>query len=137
MATQFEEQIRRFAQQTIDVRLNQVRRAAILDLYSKIVYSTPVDTGRLRVNWQATLSSPAQDSIATPSSPGSGVATALNSIQSNLGTWEQISWFSNNLPYAYRIEFDGYSAQAPAGMVRANTSHWDQIVNDKVRAFFR
>lgn len=45
-------------------------------------------------------------------------------------------FFTNNLPYAERIEYDGWSRfKAPQGMVRKNVVRWDDIVAAKAREY--
>lgn len=35
-------------------------------------------------------------------------------------------YFTNNMPYAERIEFKGWSSKAPTGMVRVNIIKWSK-----------
>ena len=62
---------------------------------------------------------------------------ALAEVMANLGGLLDVVWFTNNLPYAERIEYDGWSRQAPEGMVRKHVAQWRRIVEAKARALGR
>ena len=41
---------------------------------------------------------------------------------------------TNNMPYAYRIEFEGYSkTKAPEGMVRKNVARFRQLLQEEAQ----
>lgn len=45
-----------------------------------------------------------------------------------------VMYLRNNLPYAYRIEYEGWSkVKAPEGMVRRNVARFRRILNEAVR----
>lgn len=95
-----------------------------------VVLGTPVDTGRARSNWQASLDRPAEGTVApltgvNKGHKGSGTAVARASIaraESVIagynGDKNSAIHLTNNLPYIGRLN-DGWSAQAPAGFVEA------------------
>ena len=113
----------------------EVFRRSALELFSSIVIGTPVDKGVLRNNWWLDIGRPSGKT--TRASDRSGQA-AINGARSNIASAKgyAVVFFSNNLPYAERIEFDGHSGKAPAGMVRINARRWREIVarNAKVMA---
>lgn len=86
----------------------------------RVIRETPVDTGRLRGNWQSALNVPKDDQLQVQDVSGSGsISNAENTLNKlKLGN---IFWFTNNLPYARRIE-EGWSQQAPQGMLRRNVA---------------
>lgn len=91
-------------------------RKICLDLLTGIVLKTPVDTGRARANWFTSIGSPsAKVTVSTDPSGSSTISGALTAISKATGN---VLWITNNLPYIYRLEFEGWSKQAPAGMVR-------------------
>lgn len=96
-----------------------VVRKICLDLFSDITINTPVDTGRARANWLASVGVPNTATFEYASSPqaasGKAIADAQTAIAQAPGN---VFWISNNLPYIYRLEFEGWSKQAPNGMVR-------------------
>lgn len=111
--------------------VDQVRRASILELFRLVIMSTPVDTGRLRGNWQTTINAPAIAELDRLD-PNGGIALA--EVLANMGGLLDVVYFSNNLPYVERIEYDGWSAQAPEGMVRRHVAMWGRIVEAQARA---
>jgi hypothetical protein len=91
-------------------------RKICLDLLTGIVLKTPVDTGRARANWFTSIGSPsAKVTVSTDPSGSSTISGGLSAISKATGN---VLWITNNLPYIYRLEFEGWSKQAPAGMVR-------------------
>lgn len=133
MAGRFESQLRGFGIKALD-KVDKVRRASVLELFKLVIMATPVDTGRLRGNWQTTINSPA--GAATTRDDPSGAA-ALAEAMANLGSLADVVWFTNNLPYAERIEYEGWSRQAPEGMVRRHIAQWQRIVSAKAQALGR
>ena len=133
MAGRFESQLRGFGVKALD-KVDKVRRASVLELFKLVIMATPVDTGRLRGNWQMTINSPA--GAATTRDDPSGAA-ALAEAMANLGSLADVVWFTNNLPYAERIEYEGWSRQAPEGMVRRHIAQWQRIVSAKAQALGR
>jgi len=93
-------------------------RGTLFGLSSRIIKESPVDTGRFRGNWQASIGSPAPSTTSRLDSTGAGsindVAVTVQGLK--LG---QTFYLANNLPYARRLEY-GYSKQAPSGFLRIN-----------------
>jgi hypothetical protein len=98
---------------------DKVVRELCLNLLKDIVYATPVDTGRARANWFTSINRPSNETIAFEGGAASGqnlsISRAMSDISKATGN---VFWISNNLPYIYRLEFEGWSKQAPRGMVR-------------------
>lgn len=114
-------------------RLDQVVTSAVFQISESIIKRTPVDTGRLRGNWQPTIGSPASSVLSRTSDPTSKIRTVSQEAPGN------IYWLVNNLPYAPVAEYglwgtgpgatdkttrDGFSIQAPYGMVRITVSEF-------------
>jgi len=94
-----------------------------LDLFGKIVKRTPVDTGRLRANWYATINRPSTMIDASGEDYSKRVKAA------KLG---HSVFFVNNLPYAGVIE-NGSSGQAPSGMVKVTITEFETTVSRNAR----
>ena len=110
-----------------------VRRLTILRLFRDIVMDTPVDEGTLRANWQCNAVNPLTGPLSS---------RALEEVFSEMervlsgGRPDDTVFLTNNLPYAYPIEFLGHSKRkAPEGMVRKNVIRWTQIVEQTVRSY--
>jgi hypothetical protein len=116
--TSFSLDVKAFAQKAGDAA-DMVVRKICLDLFTDITMNTPVDTGRARANWFASINTP---NSVTVEYNGNPVAAAQNAIGDAGVAISQATgntlWISNNLPYIYRLEFEGWSKQAPNGMVR-------------------
>lgn len=121
----------RFVDKTL-ARLDRVKRAVALELFTSIVYDTPVDTGRLRGNWRISIGSPLVDTIDRLDPDGGQVAREIAAMvgESKL---EDVLILRNNLPYAHRIEYEGWSAKAPHGMMRKNFVRIQQILKKAVQ----
>lgn len=94
-------------------------RKITIDLDRRVVLGTPVDTGRARGNWFATIGTPsaAVNDAARDKSGGGAIAAATSTAMSaELGT---TVWLTNNLPYILMLE-NGSSQQAPEGMADRN-----------------
>jgi hypothetical protein len=140
----FGKDLKRFEDKAAKVTVT-VYRASVLDLFSSIVMSTPVDKGVLRGNWFVGIGSnfTAQAKQYVAGLVGSledksGTAT-IGKIKQQVNNLKATGtvYLTNNLPYGPRIEFDGHSGKAPEGMVRINTARWDDIVKANVRKYAR
>lgn len=108
-------------------KADQVVRMACLQLLRGVVLKTPVDTGRARANWMASVDAPAVGTKDFEGDAGSGIQAPSESAGSvaSIGLGQQavklatgrVFWLSNNLPYIERLEY-GHSKQSPQGMVR-------------------
>lgn len=99
----------------VETNVNRVVREMALAVDSTVVLSTPVDTGRARANWLASLGAAITEPIeAEDKSGGATIANARGVIDQR--RQDQDIVISNNVPYIQRLN-DGWSAQAPAGFV--------------------
>lgn len=102
--------------------LRQIR-AISLQGFSEILQGSPVDTGRFRSNWQAGLGSrPIGEAPTTNFQKGQPATVsevqALQTELNGLGEIESSIHFTNNLPYAERLE-NGHSSQNQGFVARA------------------
>lgn len=109
--------------------IETVHRQVSLRLFSAVIKNTPVLTGRLRANWLCTLHEP---STVTTSDEGSVNVTGMKMTIKRHQPGDSL-FLANNLPYAARIEFDGYSAKAPRGMVRINVVRFKLLLREEIR----
>lgn len=113
--------------------LDATRRAVAIKLFSAIIKDTPVLTGRLRGNWQTSINSPVVDEIDRDDESG---AKAIKQVEEMTGRSKlsDVMYLRNNLPYAYRIEYDGWSSvKAPEGMVRRNVVRFRRLLSEAAR----
>ena len=102
-----------------------VRRAA-LDIGGQLIDRSPVDTGRFKNNWQTGIGGMDKSTSSAADASGGGGQARLNA---KVAAWRpgQSIFISNSLPYAYRLE-NGWSKQAPSGMVRLTVQNFEQAV---------
>jgi hypothetical protein len=88
-----------------------------IQLFSSVIEKSPVDTGRFRANWNVSFGS--FDTTTTEETDPSGTQAKGRVYQAlaNYQLKDQSVFLGNSLPYAERLE-NGWSKQAPAGMVR-------------------
>ena len=105
-------------------------KKAIIGLTTDIIYDTPVLSGRLRNNWIPSINQGANysmigfDTSKRKSKVRPVVAETTGKVlELKLG---DTFYFTNNMPYAERIEFKGWSNKAPTGMVRVNIIKWSK-----------
>tara|TARA_R110000822_G_scaffold59380_5_gene148251 strand:- start:1119 stop:1559 length:441 start_codon:yes stop_codon:yes gene_type:complete len=137
--------IKKFADKT-ERNVNDVAQAVAIDLFSRVVKSTPVGNpslwkkkppvgyvaGRLRGNWQCSLGSPVMGALDTrDTSGGTTISNIVAVTESFKG--DGAIFLTNNVPYANRIEYLGHSSQAPTGMVRINVLAFQQAINKAVQ----
>ena len=110
----------------------KIFKKSVIDLTSDIISDTPVDTGRLKNNWFPSVGTASEQ---TTEATANEAGDRSNSLVNNQLMLDKTFYFTNNLPYAFRIEFEGWSkVKAPQGMVRRNAIRWKQIVKRAARA---
>ena len=107
-----------------------VVRKTALQLQTRMVQRSPVDTGRFKNNWQAGIDSINTDTALDTSLTGEGsIARTISTVES----WKsgQTINLTNSMPYAQRLE-NGWSQQAPSGMVALTMVEFNQALADAV-----
>lgn len=109
-----------------------VVRKLTTDILSSVVRRTPVDTGRARANWNVSLNRvDASVSVTTTDASGRQTIHVGNAAISKWDIGDSI-FIANSLPYIRRLEYDGWSKQAPAGMVRITLAQAQQFIRAAV-----
>jgi hypothetical protein len=132
----FADQMRAWERKTAAKSDVSVRKIA-LQIFAQIVLKSPVDSGRFRSNWQVSIGSVptgTQDGETFPQGDAVDVKGPIYYAKLSGGEATLFGanagdtiYFANNLPYARRLE-DGYSQQAPAGMVALTIQEFQSIV---------
>ena len=94
-------------------------RATLFNLSYRIIKESPVDTGRFRGNWQASVNTPKVTKLKRKDRTGTSTITAVNNVLEKF-SMGQTFYLTNNLPYARRLEYGSHSKQAPNGFLRIN-----------------
>ena len=114
----------------ITIKNEKVIRATAIQLFSAIVKSTPVQTGRLRGNWQTTLSTPATGTTTSLDVSGNKAISDINSVTGRFTLADDSIWFTNNLVYAEAIE-NGTRGARPYKMVSTNIALFVPLINQQ------
>lgn len=107
-------------------RMDLVVRKVVLDLLSRVVLITPVDTGRARAGWSVGVNSVPSGTLAETDKTGSRVINKAKSIIKQV-TGGDVVWIVNGVSYVLYLE-RGSSSQAPAGMVAVTLRNYPGIV---------
>lgn len=128
--TSFAADLRKFATKT-GLTLDQVHRGISIKLFSAVVLDTPVLDGFLRGGWYISQDNPNLSGAVRADSSGTAVNAEISGADMKAGTK---TYFTNAMPYAYRVEYEGWShTKAPQGMVRRNVERFQEIVNQAVQ----
>lgn len=149
--TDFAKDVEKFAEKS-RARIIALKRAVAIELFRSVVLDTPVGNvsrwnipesqkrwlkangyvgGQLRGGWRPSYGAAKKDD-GSPDSSGNKVLAEIQSTIKNAPP-EETFILANNLPYAYRIEYDGWSSIAPEGMVRRNAKRIRSNINKKIR----
>lgn len=106
----------------------KVIRGTLFGLAGRIIKRSPVDTGRFRNNWQASVNT---INTATTNSVDRSGASSISEARKTIESLKMGGTFylSNNLPYARRLEY-GWSKQAPNGMLRRSVAELQARMNE-------
>ena len=94
-----------------------VVKKVMLELFAKVIYKTPVDTGLARNSWFTGINSIPTEVGETAKRGGKDSRERMKSELADIKIEGQTIYLVNNLPYIQKLEF-GASDQAPQGMVR-------------------
>lgn len=110
----------------LDIEL--VARRAAFQVFNNVLNLSPVDTGRFRANWNVSQGEPDR-TTSEATQDGRGEAEVKKALTFQVGG---TIYMTNSLPYAKRLE-DGWSKQAPTGMVRKTVVQYARFVRKAIR----
>ena len=122
---QFANDLAKFEAKTSE-KLDLAVRKIALELFSRIIMRTPVDTGRARANWQVAIGTIPSGTLELNDKSGQATINKVQAASMGLVAGDVI-YLTNNLPYAVPLE-EGYSQQAPAGMVALTVQDFQSVV---------
>lgn len=119
--------VRKWAE-TTGQTLEQTVKAVEMEMFSRIILRSPVDTGRFRGNWFV------DQRLEADLTDKTGAVT-IDKMQAAVMASEigGVTSFINSLPYSERLEF-GYSKQAPEGMLRLTAAEFGAVVQDEANS---
>lgn len=142
----FSSDIAKFAAKTIR-KNNAIVRKIVIDLGTSLVLKTPVGNptlwqnpegspegyagGAARANWQYGNGEMPEGVLDLIDKGGnSTINRIIGGVQASPAA--SIHWVANNLPYMKRLE-EGWSKQAPQGMLRLTVTEFEQTVRDALK----
>ena len=106
-------------------------RLVTYNMYAQVINMSAVDTGRYKINWQPSYGAPITTPIDGFDKGGEATIAKMEAAVKSFpigGT----TFLSNALPYAYRLEYDGWSTQMPMGSVRVTARTFDESVKSAI-----
>lgn len=141
----FAAQLQAFADKT-KANTDLVVQKITLDIAKSVIEKSPVGNpelwkgpapagyvgGRFRANWMFGVG---QIDTTTTDDIDKGGNTTLTRLASAIGATKAggVTYISNSLPYGPRLEYEGHSSQAPAGMVRLTVAEFQRYVDRAVQ----
>ncbi len=130
--------------ESVEVKMDNIFQTIVIKVGEKVVRISPVDTGLFRGNWQLTVDEETSGVLAREDQTGDSTVAAIASKANKL-TAGQVAYILNHIEYGYDLEYgtyygptakvteEGFSRQAPEGMVRVTEAEFIPIVNEAVR----
>ena len=127
----FSDDIKRFSAKTTKAH-NEITRGTTIALFNAVIMDTPVLDGRLRGDWQTSVGQPASGENGRVDTAGSTTSAEVTA-NTPPGAGQE-TYLTNNMPYAYKIEYEGWSKiKAPQGMVRRNVDRFQRLIDEQAR----
>jgi len=104
----------------------KARDRTLIKLFGAIIEDSPVDTGRLRGNWQTNIGF-ANLSTKQRNAPAGQAPLKRAREEINSAEFKDEIYFTNNLPYAEAIE-NGHGGRTPGVMVAKNVLRFGQLM---------
>lgn len=108
--------------------IDRAVREVVVVAAQGIVLRSPVDTGRFRANWNFSVEKP-DYTVTENTDPAGGVTLGRIAEQVAAQPVGKIMFISNGLPYGRRLEYEGWSQQAPQGMVRLTAMELPNVID--------
>jgi len=114
-------------------KVERTIRAFTLEILKGVVMDTPVDTGRLKGNWQVSSGTPIFTEIdrTDQTKKGSMGAEAAKEMANNINPLG-VTYMTNNLPYAKVINDEGGKGGVNAGFVEKNMARVERNMREAV-----
>lgn len=130
--------------ESVETSIDDTLQTIAIKVGESVIMLSPVDTGRFRGNWQMTFDAPASSSLVRYDQVGESTIQMLAS-KVNSFTAGQVAYIQNHVLYGHDLEWgtyngptdkvteNGFSNQAPYGMVRVTEEQFTRIVEEAVR----
>ena len=122
----FADQVKAFERDALR-KLDLAVRKISLEIFSRVILKSPVDTGRFRGNWQVAIGSIPSGTLDLDDLTGTATVSKADLKLMGAKAGDTI-YLANNLPYAMRLEEGHSKTQAPQGMVALTVQEFAAIV---------
>lgn len=124
--------LKKFAELSM-TKAEKVVQASLLTAGGRMIKDSPVRDGFFRNSWMSAWGAIDDATRGARTSGADSTGDLTHTLDaSELGAQ---FYFTNSMPYASKLEYDGHSAQAPNGVVRINLLDWDQIVEKNIKRY--
>jgi len=120
--------------------------ATVTDLSRRVIQRTPVGNpslwssppppgytgGQAKGNWFASIGSPSNEIDRNIRAKNASVPLGRDE-RIRMNAAGNIYYMVNNLPYIRRLEYEGWSTQAPQGMVRVTVTEFKKSIDKAIR----
>lgn len=131
MSKSFELQIKEFENMTAE-KSELLFKKVCFDLSNSIIMDSPVDTGRLRSNFQPDIDNTEKSILESEDKSGSATVAKVSTTTNKLKLGQYFT-LTNNLDYAIHLEFGtakfGFSPKSPKGFIGINVMRFQNFVN--------
>lgn len=111
--------------------LNEIPAAVVLRIGNQTVLQAPVAEGFFKNNLNSSIGEISYMTDAPSDVNGAKSLQGLAETFSIFGTG-MVGYFTSSMPYARRIEYDGWSQQAPNGVFRINIRKAPRYLREEV-----
>tara|TARA_R110002167_G_scaffold45515_4_gene136734 strand:+ start:530 stop:988 length:459 start_codon:yes stop_codon:yes gene_type:complete len=139
-ADQFGPLVKKWAEKK-KLDIDKVARAFVIQISASIILKTPVGNpdlwkspapsgyvgGRARNNWFPSISAISSETTKNKAKSGKASINKTKAASKALEAGDTF-YLTNNLPYIRRLEYEGWSTQAAAGMVRESILEAEQAL---------
>lgn len=110
-------------------KVEKIYRGSMLEMGRRIILRSPVRDGFFKANWNSDymLDNSYNENNADPNKSDGRLVEKVNGL-----SVEKKFYFANSMPYAFRLE-NGWSQQAPMGMVKVTAAEWRDIANAEIQ----
>lgn len=126
----FSDQLAAFAAKAKE-RQDQVLQGVVKEVGERLVERTPVESGAARAHWGASINTPIAEQTQQTDPSGAASIAEIDRVAER-AKFGDIVFILNAAPHVKKLE-DGYSDQAPVGMVAVTVAEGRQIVEDVAR----
>ena len=144
----FGKAVQRWADKT-DADLEDIIYTTLTDLSRRVIQRTPVGNpslwksppppgytgGQAKGNWFASIGQPSAEKDLTIRARNAAKPLSRDAHIREAAIGETY-YLTNNLPYIRRLEYEGWSGQAPEGMVRVTVTEFQSVVNKAIKRKF-